>query len=753
MKRPKGNQGRPLVQKRLKEKKQKDPNESDHSNGVTLKDFFKNPPAREPDIHSQPEDRFEQDIELAIKLSLNTSTSEPRWESSYLSTPTGLESPESSINGVILNAHPSNDVTAITDCTLTTEQVSRNLDNQDDHEDKENISLLTNIETDIQVSCPICGKSLEQLTNDQSQEHVNSCLDNSNTVIHTPTPEPVSTEESIKESQASSWSRFFGNIHAKISGVWSSQTDQAPGMRGNTSAKQWFGEEKKSNAPPTRGPRTCPFYKKLPGTTLTVDAFSYGKVSDCTGYFLSHFHSDHYTRLSANWRHGPIYCSKVTANLVIQKLGVDPQWVKSLPMDVECKIESSDVTVTLIDANHCPGSVLFLFKVPQPNGRQFLRYLHTGDFRAAPKMCLHPHIVQPANPPIDILYLDTTYLDPRYAFPAQEESVKAACEIVMQRVLKDNSTLTSDPVNPSLESFFSLSKNNGVSDKSFSDKEEVTNEEETSEVSCFDTLDEDEEELIEDFSYDSDFMENVNQVEQNVSRNGSQSLSLSADDLKLTGNDSSPGVTLPHNQTLVVVGTYSIGKEKMFYEIAKLLNSKVFVTSLKRSILLCQENEEIEAILTDNAKEAQVHVIPLMHLKADNLSAYVKSLSPYFTSVLAFRPTGWTFKSSSAQTLDMSSASLEYITSNVPKFTAKSLRPSYSSPTVTIYGIPYSEHSSFRELASFIGSLDIKRIVPTVNVGSERSRQKMGNFFRKWETEKKMKGNIKVVSYRAITHW
>ena len=188
-------------------------------------------------------------------------------------------------------------------------------------------------------------------------------------------------------------------------------------------------------------------------------------------------------------------------------------------------------------------------------------------------------------------------------------------------------------------------------------------------------------------------------------------------------------------------------------EIAKLLNTKVFVTAAKRRIILCQENVELEAMLTDNPKEAGVHVIPLMHLKADNLTAYVKSLSPYFTSVLAFRPTGWTFKSSAAQTMDMSSASLEYITGHTPKFSAKSLRPSYSSPIVTIYGIPYSEHSSFRELAAFIGSLDIKRIVPTVNVGSERSRQKMGNYFRKWEAEKRMKGNIEIVPYKVINHW
>ena len=56
------------------------------------------------------------------------------------------------------------------------------------------------------------------------------------------------------------------------------------------------------------------------------------------------------------------------------------------------------------------------------------------------------------------------------------------------------------------------------------------------------------------------------------------------------------------------------------------------------------------------------------------------------------------------------------------------------------YGVPYSEHSSFRELTLFCCALPIGRVIPTVNVGSQKSREGMKAWIERWETEKRKNG-------------
>ena len=64
-----------------------------------------------------------------------------------------------------------------------------------------------------------------------------------------------------------------------------------------------------------------------------------------------------------------IYCSQITSNLLIKDMRVTPACIRALPLDKEQVIEG--IPVTLIDANHCPGAVLLLFKTPPPKGSAF----------------------------------------------------------------------------------------------------------------------------------------------------------------------------------------------------------------------------------------------------------------------------------------------------------------------------------------------------------------------------------------------
>ncbi|XP_024187828.1 DNA ligase 6 isoform X2 [Rosa chinensis] len=164
-------------------------------------------------------------------------------------------------------------------------------------------------------------------------------------------------------------------------------------------------------------PSTFPHSKLIPRTRFALDAFRYaGDYS--VSYFLSHFHSDHYGGLSPNWSQGLVFCSPTTARLLTDVLNVSSLFVVPLPLGQPLLIDGCEVV--LIDANHCPGAVQFLFKVPASNG-DFQRYVHTGDFRFSAPMKLDPFLRNFVGS--DAVFLDTTYCNPKFVFPSQEESV------------------------------------------------------------------------------------------------------------------------------------------------------------------------------------------------------------------------------------------------------------------------------------------------------------------------------------------
>merc|ERR1712226_1155001 len=171
------------------------------------------------------------------------------------------------------------------------------------------------------------------------------------------------------------------------------------------------------------GKKKCPFYKKIPNTNFVVDAFSYGKIDKISAYFLSHFHYDHYQGLSKTFP-GKVYCNEVTAKLCQLKLKLPENKIKVLPMNLLCNIEG--IEVLLLDANHCPGSCMFLFIK-----NEFEIYLHTGDFRASQDCDLLWKSLEPYKNRITKLFLDTTYLNPTYCFPAQNLMVNKVAQLVL----------------------------------------------------------------------------------------------------------------------------------------------------------------------------------------------------------------------------------------------------------------------------------------------------------------------------------
>eukprot|EP00026_Physarum_polycephalum_P004600 Phypoly_transcript_04622.p1 GENE.Phypoly_transcript_04622~~Phypoly_transcript_04622.p1 ORF type:complete len:231 (+),score=29.35 Phypoly_transcript_04622:1391-2083(+) len=140
--------------------------------------------------------------------------------------------------------------------------------------------------------------------------------------------------------------------------------------------------------------------------------------------------------------------------------------------------------------------------------------------------------------------------------------------------------------------------------------------------------------------------------------------------------------------TLFVVGTYTIGKERIIVQLASVFGFKVYAQPWKVSILKqLQLPAEFISSLTPNPEEAQLHITPIWQLSLDKL---IKSVGNKYTSIIAFKPTGWTHQSGGLSTC-------------------------VKKANVSIYGVPYSEHSSFTELREFVDFLKPRKIIPTVN--------------------------------------
>lgn len=163
----------------------------------------------------------------------------------------------------------------------------------------------------------------------------------------------------------------------------------------------------------------------LPGTPIAVDFWNIRKCASANLFFLTHIHSDHTVGLTSSWSQ-PIYCSKLTGNLLCMKFSLSNDLIRPLELHSPTLIpldpsHTEMMTVTAIDANHCPGSVMFLFQ------GYFGNILYTGDFRYSSNMFVDSLI---SNVSVDVLYLDNTYCDPLCVFDTRKEEKGKVFEII-----------------------------------------------------------------------------------------------------------------------------------------------------------------------------------------------------------------------------------------------------------------------------------------------------------------------------------
>ena len=393
-----------------------------------------------------------------------------------------------------------------------------------------------------------------------------------------------------------------------------SSSSSAPPLSSSTSSEKKTKKKRVSKYAAMEVPK----FKIIPNTTILVDGFQY-KRKEYTHYILTHGHSDHYVGLTKGFSLGPVYCTRPTANLISSLIGTSSDVLVPVPLHTLVWIQPH-VSISFVDANHCPGAAVVLIDVypthkdgSPDRSRAPKKYVHTGDFRYSAD-ALDSYIQEwRGGASVDAVFLDTTFLAPRFDFPPQTETIGYVLDLVRQ---------------------------------------------------------------------------------------------AKAD----------------YERPLFLVGSYTIGKERIVMGLHAELGLKIYCSPKKYHLLSLLGRDALDiGAFTTNPKESDVHFVPMSYVSYKTLIAHgtevldpvvlcallngapipgssdpqtsspFQGLDPVYDHVFGIRPTGWNNRKKGG------------------------VRTSSPGPGITIVDLPYSEHSSYSELLGFVKSIRPKRVIPTVD--------------------------------------
>jgi DNA cross-link repair 1A protein len=148
---------------------------------------------------------------------------------------------------------------------------------------------------------------------------------------------------------------------------------------------------------------------------------------------------------------------------------------------------------------------------------------------------------------------------------------------------------------------------------------------------------------------------------------------------------------------LVIIGTYTIGKEDVVLDVAEALACRVYATEVRLAGIrsLMQAGWRKSDLFVDDPESAAIHLVSIGMTSLEHAIEYAVSVKR--TKVLAFQMTGWAGKPYWQSPTTLSARGVEAVA----------------------FGVPYSDHSSPGELLRFVQTVNPIAIVSTTQTSAK----------------------------------